>query len=333
MPTPDPLDPEFDTHRLDAMEAALCAFVPHEERFDRITREVRQQLRVPIALVSMVERDVQWFRSAQGLTAGETPRGISFCQHAVLGKSDFMQVDDATTDPRFAENPLVTGDMGLRAYLGIPLTLPSGDRAGTLCALDTRPRAFTPADVAALKGLAREVEQELGTDPNNRLQTNRLKSLAQQERRERLDSATGCWNARGFAELAVLAAHDAEAQQQVMALCYVRPSGLDLFDLTDPARTAELRHSLAQALRRRLPADGSLAAIGTADFCALLPGPNRGALERQIAEFTVPQLEVELPGAAMPMSLAADFGIAFGGDVVVSPADRPWQTAVERLPG
>ena len=88
-----------ESQRGEALDAAMCAFVPREERFDRITRTVKRLLDVPLALISIVERDVQWFRSAQGLLEAETPRSISFCGHAIASKKPLV-VPDATSDPR-----------------------------------------------------------------------------------------------------------------------------------------------------------------------------------------------------------------------------------------
>lgn len=133
---------------------------PAEERFDRITRIAKRHFGLPIALVSLVDTDRQWFKSNQGLDATETPRSLSFCGHAILGE-DIFHVPDALEDRRFRDNPLVTGKPNIRFYAGAPLHAPSGERVGTLCILGSRPRELTAEDCAVLRDLADCVEGEL----------------------------------------------------------------------------------------------------------------------------------------------------------------------------
>jgi len=115
---------------------------------------------VPIALVSLVDQNRQWFKSCQGLSATETSRDISFCGHAILGDDVFL-VPDAAEDERFNDNPLVTDDPHIRFYAGCPLTVPNGSKLGTLCIIDREPREFSEDDLALLSDLARMAEQEL----------------------------------------------------------------------------------------------------------------------------------------------------------------------------
>ena len=132
----------------------------NEAQFDRITELVRLVFKVPIAAVSLVDVDRQWFKSMDGLDATETPRDVSFCAHTILSR-DALNVGDARLDPRFAGNALVTGDPHIRAYLGAPLKTPDGYNIGALCAIDSNPRAFGPADETALASFAALVVDEL----------------------------------------------------------------------------------------------------------------------------------------------------------------------------
>ncbi|HKS12782.1 MAG TPA: diguanylate cyclase [Pseudomonas sp.] len=133
---------------------------PPEESFDRITRLTRTLLGVPIALVSLVDLNRQWFKSCQGLDVAETSRDIAFCAHA-LHVDEALVIPDAEADPRFADNPLVTGTPHIRFYAGVPLRFADGLTVGTLCALDTGPRALTDEQLHSLRDLARIVEREL----------------------------------------------------------------------------------------------------------------------------------------------------------------------------
>jgi PAS domain S-box-containing protein len=125
-----------------------------EPAFDRVTKLVADLFEVPIALVSLVEEDRQWFKSAVGLDAGETPRDISFCHHAVIDDAPLV-VTDARADPRFLDNPLVTGAPHIRFYAGMPLRAYNGDVLGTLCIIDVKPRpAPAPKDLDRLADFA-----------------------------------------------------------------------------------------------------------------------------------------------------------------------------------
>ena len=115
---------------------------------------------VPIALVSLVDADRQWFLSSFGLEAQETSRDISFCGHAILGDEIFT-VPDAALDSRFDDNPLVTGAPNVRFYAGCPISVPNGSKLGTICLIDQSPREFDEEDKALLRDLARMVEQEV----------------------------------------------------------------------------------------------------------------------------------------------------------------------------
>ena len=131
-----------------------------EERFDRLTRMAKHMFRVPIALVSLVDENRQWFKSCIGLEVSETSRDISFCGHAILGDEVFV-IPDTLKDDRFADNPLVLEDPHIRFYAGCPIRVANGSRIGTLCIIDREPRDFCAEDEELLKDLAAMVEQEL----------------------------------------------------------------------------------------------------------------------------------------------------------------------------
>lgn len=155
-----PAIPHDEQQRLQALNDLQLLDTPTEERFDRLTRLARQMFAVPIALVSLVDEQRQWFKSSQGLDACETGRDISFCGHAILGQEIF-EVCDASQDPRFADNPLVSGGPHIRFYAGAPLITGDGYGLGTLCIIDSQPRQLNADERRALRDLADIVVSEM----------------------------------------------------------------------------------------------------------------------------------------------------------------------------
>lgn len=126
---------------------------PGDPEFEAITRVVAAATEAPVALISLIDAERQWFMCKVGLEVSGTPREVSFCGHAIMNPSPFI-VPDATRDPRFADNPLVVGEPYVRAYLGMPLLAENGHALGTLCVISHHPRPWTPRDVAIVRDLA-----------------------------------------------------------------------------------------------------------------------------------------------------------------------------------
>lgn len=133
---------------------------PPEATFDTVTRLAARLLNVPIALVSLIDADRQWFKARVGLDTTETPRDVAFCSHAIH-QHEPLVVADALLDARFADNPLVTGEPQVRAYAGVPLRSTAGQALGTLCAIDHQPRHFSDDDLRLLQDLAHLVQREI----------------------------------------------------------------------------------------------------------------------------------------------------------------------------
>lgn len=155
-----PATPANETERLHVLRALAILDTKAEERFDRLTRIATRMFNVPIALVSLVDANRQWFKSCIGLPVLETTRDISFCGHAILGNDTFV-INDASKDPRFLDNPLVTEAPHIRFYAGRPIRTTHGFKVGTLCLIDSQPRDFPARDVEDLNDLATMVESEL----------------------------------------------------------------------------------------------------------------------------------------------------------------------------
>lgn len=150
-----------------------------EPRFDRITQLAADMFGAPIALVSLVDEKRQWFKSRVGIDATETPRDVAFCAHAIQqSPNSVMVVENATLDPRFADNPFVTGDPDVRFYAGATLTTSDGENVGTLCVIDDRPRPRpSEAELEKLRALAALVVDELELSHRSRVADQRLALL------------------------------------------------------------------------------------------------------------------------------------------------------------
>ncbi|MDH3200807.1 MAG: PAS domain S-box protein [Myxococcales bacterium] len=155
-----PRVPKNEVDRLKALDGYRVMDTPPEDAFDGLTTLVARILNVPIALVSLVDADRQWFKSRYGLDAPETPRDVSFCGH-VVAEQELLVVPDAFEDDRFHDNPLVTGDPRVRFYAGYPLTTPDGHVLGTLCAIDHKARRITDQQLDTLKILGRQAADQL----------------------------------------------------------------------------------------------------------------------------------------------------------------------------
>ncbi len=119
---------------------------------------------MPICLITLVDNDRQWFKARVGLPVVSTPRDISFCGHAIL-EPDIFVVEDASVDPRFSDNPLVTSEPAIRFYAGAPIILPEGEAIGTVCIIDTMPRGFAEAEKTVLRHFRDAVLRELLIPP------------------------------------------------------------------------------------------------------------------------------------------------------------------------
>jgi len=144
-----------ETARQRAVDAYRVVDSLSEQAYDDIVKVASAVCEAPIALVSLIDRDRQWFKAKLGMDDDETRRDVAVCDHAIRTPDRLMEIPDLSRDPRFSGNPYVAGDFGARFYAGMPLVTPAGAAVGTVCVLDHKPRRLTEAQRTALEALAR----------------------------------------------------------------------------------------------------------------------------------------------------------------------------------
>jgi anti-sigma regulatory factor (Ser/Thr protein kinase) len=150
-----------ETERLAALRRYRILDTEPERGFDDLALLASQICGTPIALITLVDEDRQWFKSRVGISAPETPRSISFCSHAIAQDASLFVIPDTLLDPRFRQNPFVAGGPQVRFYAGAPLSTPDGHKLGTICVADRVPRTLSADQVEAMLALKRQVEMQL----------------------------------------------------------------------------------------------------------------------------------------------------------------------------
>lgn len=262
-----PALPADESTRIDTLRSLNILDSSPEERFDRLTRLAKRLFGVPIALVSLVDADRQWFKSCLGLPVRETSRDISFCGHAILG-DEILTIPDTLADERFHDNPLVTGAPNIRFYAGCPLSVPNGSKLGTLCLIDVEPRSLSADDRELLRDLARMAEQELAAV-----------QLAT------MDELTMLSNRRGFESLAQHALNVCRRMDKPATLLFFDLDGFkQVNDRFGHAEGDIALTTFAELLRNAFRDSDVIGRLGGDEFVAVLtdsnPGESEAALRR-----------------------------------------------------
>jgi len=267
-----PARPQNEAARLETLRALEVLDTQSEERFDRLTRLARHLFRVPIALVSLVDDERQWFKSCDGLEVSETPREVSFCGHAIL-QDEILLVPDATKDERFHDNPLVADDPSIRFYAGYPLRAPNGHKLGTLCLIDREPRALGVEELAIL--------EDLGQMAQNELVSLELATT---------DPLTGLSNRRGFELIAGKAVAVCRRLERPVTLLYFDLNGFKQINDTLGHREGDrILIEVSRRLSENFRDSDVVARLGGDEFCVLL-----SAISREDVEVPLHRLESDL---------------------------------------
>ncbi len=282
-----------EQQRLDALDRYDVLDTPEEEAFDRITRLVTRVLDVPISTVTLIDGHRQWFKSRLGMPMPEGPRDTSICNHVIKGE-DPLVIPDTHADARFKNNVYVTGDPNVRFYAGIPLRTPDGQNLGVLCAMDTKPRTFTPGQLDTLSDLAGVVMSEL-----------ELRRLAT------VDALTGALSRRAFKDQARRAAALALRHRHELACITL---DLDLFkainDTHGHAAGDRVLATTAATCLAHLRGSDIFGRLGGEEFAIVLPHTGTAAAMNVAEKLrgAIAREPVETP--AGPVAVTASFGVA-----------------------
>lgn len=259
---PAPLPPR-EAERLDALRSYEALDSAAEVTFDNLVRLAAKITGSPIALVSLIDSERQWFKARVGLDATETHRNLSFCGYAILNPNEPLIVENATLDVRFADNALVTGAPNIRFYAGVPLLNPQGHALGTLCVIDRRPRKIDADQQESLVHLAGAVSTTLEL----RRAMNQVRSLAL------TDALTGLANRPAFRDALDRAIARLYRHGDPFTLLYLDLDGFKrINDVHGHAAGDEVLRHVAQTLASSLRREDVVARLGGDEFGALLVG-------------------------------------------------------------
>lgn len=270
-----PPHPENELARQKALRRLHILDTPEEEVFNAISRLAAAVTQTPIALISLVDTHRQWFKAHVGIEACETSRSVSFCAHAIL-KSELLEIEDASRDPRFSDNPFVRGDPGVRFYAGMPLVMPAGEAVGTLCVIDRVPRRLDATQRMALEVLARNVVTEL--EMRQRVVELEAEVMRRQEAEMRImhlatrDPLTGLPNRAALMDRLQQGIKTAIRDRSLMAVLFL---DLDRFKWINDTLGHDVGDCLLQQMAGRLTGllrdSDTVARLGGDEFAVLLP--------------------------------------------------------------
>ena len=266
--------PENEPARLDSLRRMLAAGAPDGKAFDRVTRAAQRLFGTPIALISLVDHDRQWFKSCIGLTVHETPREASFCAHAILHDEPLV-VEDALADPRFADNPLVVRTPKIRFYAGRPLRNAEGFAVGALCVIDRKPRRLGGDEREMLEDLGHWAEALFATSQLSESRRSLTAALEQAQRDRMVDPALHVWNRSAIVDILEREARRALRQHTALSVLLVEVNG----SATDegPEASDAAIEELAQAMRAGLRPYDAVGRFGNGELLVVLPDSQRNA--------------------------------------------------------
>ncbi|MFH1659943.1 MAG: EAL domain-containing protein [Pseudomonadota bacterium] len=307
--------PGNEARRLEMLHGTHLLDTQEQEVFDNLTRLAAEIADVPIALISLVDADRQWFLSHTGTSLRETSRSVAFCAHTIL-MNEMLEVPDALTDSRFCDNPLVTGATHIRFYAGVPLVLASGEALGSLCIIDDKPRQLSDAQRRALKTLASSAIAEIEL-------RRRIIYLEQESERRRVaeahilhlatrDPLTALPNRATFRDRLDQHVRFALRRNANLGVLFIDLDGFKPIndtlghDVGDDALVI-----VAERLNACLRGSDTVARLGGDEFAVVLPDISDSAEALQVAGKIIAALEEPVLAKGHKLHLSASIGAAF----------------------
>jgi len=267
--------PENESARLDSLRRMLASCRLDVTAFDRVTRTARRLFDTPIALISLVERDRQWFKSCLGLSVRESPRDISFCGHAIL-QDEALIVEDALGDPRFSDNPLVTDEPRIRFYAGRPLRNSENFKVGALCVIDREPRTMAPDERQLLDDLGYWAEGLFAATQLSETRRALLAALDEARHDSMVDPTLRVWNQWAIVDILEREATRALRHHDALSVLLVDvspppPTDDHYGQLAGDAVLERAAHAIRSVLRRY----DAVGRYGEGEFLVVLPDSDR----------------------------------------------------------
>lgn len=282
-----PIATENEVSRLMALYQLDLLDSHSDHRFQRVVELATYITGCPIGLVSLIDKDRQWFKAKVGLDVNQTSREVSFCAHTIQANEPLI-VEDAKQDIRFADNPLVTGAPHIRFYAGIPLTMNSGHNIGTLCVIHTQAQALDEAQIARLTDLADILVDEI-----------------QWSQKVTHDLDTGFLNQTSFKRYAKQLLRNHQADHLPMASIHWRCFGFERLNHFEQSQALSL---LATVIREYLPDNALVGRLYEFDLCLLCPiDPNQPVLVEELITRPSQALLHALPDIASRVEVSAHF--------------------------
>ena len=307
--------PVNEAKRLEALRAYRILDSVPEASYDDITLLASHICGTPVAMVTLIDSERQWFKSKVGTEITETPRDISFCAHAILS-NELIVVPDTTQDRRFADNPLVTGEPWIRFYAGAPLITPDGNTLGSVCVLDRVQRTLSETQGTALRALSRQVMAQLELRRHAGLQDEHRRTLEEMNARLKAESVTddvtGFHNTRFLHQCLDECLADENARRKNLSLTFFDMDAFkNVVDTHGHLLGAKVLREVAHAVHRELDAHDRIVRYGGDEFVVILPGQNREqALSKADRMREAISTALFLAEENIGLSVTASFGLA-----------------------
>lgn len=257
-------------------------YTPLEERFERITRIARQALRVPVAAITLLNAEKQWFKSASGWSIAELPADLSMCR-LTLEQNGLQVIPDTRADPRTAKHPLVVSKPKFRFYAGHPLADGNGLVAGTFCVFDTKPRHLSEADRRCLLDLAALAQREVADDHLRSAHASLIAKLGLARREAMIDPLTKLWNRRGASVLAESAFERADRSSSQVGVAVFDLDGFKHINDTYGHQTGdEVLRRVGERLVATVRADDVVCRLGGDEFLVLIANGDPATTETAV---------------------------------------------------